>query len=196
MRTNVVVFLLALCGLSFGCMSASYVAPDTASPAIQNYTRVIDKSFDQTWSALIQYAGSAFFGIDNFEKQSGLLTLSFGASRPSDFITGGHWKASGVVRFDGDYVDYCVKYLNGALQGKMNIVVVALEPNKTKVTVKARYIFTAGNSETGIDTWSFDSGGWDTRTVSRAAAGTSDSRTLMPTYKAEKAILDALEQIQ
>jgi hypothetical protein len=179
-----------------GCMTATYLAPNTSSVPIQNYSRVIDKSFDQTWSALIQYAGSAFFGIEHFEKQSGLLTLSFGATRPSDFVTGGHWKTSGVVQFDGEYVDYCTKHVNGALQGKMNVIVVALEPNKTKVTVKARYVFTCGNAQVGIETWSFDSGGFDTQKILNSASGAGDSRTLMPTYKAEKAILDAIAEIR
>jgi len=187
--TTLVVLLL-------GCISAQYTAPKVKPVSPESYTRVINKSYDETWSALIQYAGGAFFSIDNFEKASGLLTLSFGSSRPSEFITGGQWEAKGTINFSGDYVDYLARYANGQLQGKMNIVVVQLEPNKTKVSVRARYIFTSNHPNIGTITWSFDSGGYDTQYIAGKAAGTPDTRTLMPTYKAEKAILDAIDQIQ
>lgn len=88
---NVLVLLLSL--LILGCVSAKYTPP-IVDNSHENYSRTINKSFDDTWKALIQHSASTFFGIENFEKESGLITLSFGASNPSDFITGGHWKVA------------------------------------------------------------------------------------------------------
>jgi len=53
-----------------------------------NYAKTINKSYNKVWESLINYSASTFFGIENFEKESGLLTLSFGSSNPSDYITG------------------------------------------------------------------------------------------------------------
>ncbi len=101
------------------------------------------------------------------------------------------------MNYEGDYVDYLVKYAQGKLQGKMNIVVTEIDSMHTRVTIKARYIFTAIAPHTNNqETWSFDSGGYDAHEVTSHTIGTEKSRTLAPTYKAEKAILDAISEIK
>ena len=187
----------------FGCISSkSIYKPPLRDNSINNYSKIFNKTFDETWDALINYSASTFFGIDNFEKQSGLLTLSFGASNPQDYITGGHWKTDVVygvneLHFEGDYVEYLAKYMNGNLVGKMNIVVKKVDDNHTKVTVNARYVFTTdyvdANGRHFGDTWSFNTGGCSEIAVSNASKGTQPTRTICPTYKAENAILSALE---
>ena len=176
-----------------GCVSYSYVAPDNSDAPAESYSRVIEKPFDQTWSALMQYAGSAYFDIQQFEKQSGLLVLSFVGSTPSEFITGGHWKATGALFFDGDYVDFCVKYREGVLEDRVNIIVTSVDSARTKVTVRAHYVFTVGNPEAGMESWAFDSGTSDAHPVTGIVAGTDRMITMRPTYKVERSILDAVE---
>jgi hypothetical protein len=176
-----------------GCMTSSYVAPDTSVIPSENYSRVIDKPFDQTWSALMQFAGSAYFDIQQFEKQSGLLILSFVGSIPGEFITGGHFKTEGVWYFNGDFVDFCVKYRGGYLEDRVNVIVSPVDSNRTRVTVRAHYTFSYGNPEIGIQSWSFDSGTADSHAVSSLGTGPGEMITLRPTYKAEKSILDAVE---
>lgn len=182
----------------WGCASATYVAPKSSNE-IKNYSRVINKSYDDTWKALIEYSASTFFSIDNFEKASGLLTLSFGASNPSEFVTGGQWNASSLNNhFSGDYADYLVQYQNGILNGKMNIVVSQIDSSHTKVTVNARYIFTAiavYDNRNYTNTWSFDSGNCGTINVSLPTRGTQPQRTICPTYKAESEVLKAIESL-
>jgi hypothetical protein len=192
---SICCFPLATLLLFSGYVTFAYVAPDTSSVPIQDYSRVIDKPFDQTWSALIQFAGSAYFDIQQFEKQSGLLVLSFVGSNPGEFITGGRWKRTGAEYFDGDYVDYCTKCRNGVLEDRVNVIVTPVDSSKTRVTVRAHYVFTCGNSESGIETWSFESGTADSLVVRNLTAGSGKTITLMPTYKAEKAILDAVESV-
>ena len=90
------------------------------------------------------------------------MILNFGAGNPSDFITGGYFKAKSMGEsFDGEYVDFCVQSLNGKLEGKMNIVVMAVSENQTKVTVNARYVFTTHRPDVGSNTWVFNSGNWE-----------------------------------
>jgi len=186
-----------------GCISSkSIYKPPLRDNSLNKYSKIFNKTFDETWDALINYSASTFFGIDNFEKQSGLLTLSFGASNPQDYITGGHWKTDVVygvneLHFEGDYVEYLAKYMNGNLVGKMNIVVKKVDDTHTKVTVNARYVFTTdyvdANGRHLGDTWSFNTGGCSEIAVSNASKGTQPTRTICPTYKAENAILSALE---
>ena len=146
---------------------------------------------------MIQYSASTFFSIDNFEKESGLLTLTFGSSNPSQFITGGHWEATAInEHFSGDYVDFIDKYYKAELLGKINIVVTSIDETKTKVTVNVKYVFIAtvyiGNKPDS-DTYSFTSGNCATIAVKKPISGTPPTRTICPTYKAENAILKAID---
>lgn len=166
------------------CVSGVYVKP-THEDKKENYTLTVNKSFDEVWNQLIEYSASTFFAIDNYEKDSGLITLSFGSSQPSEFITGGYWEAIG---YKGDYVDFSADFNNGRLSGKMNIVVIKVSDNESRVIVNARYVFT-----TPSHTWSFDTGNCDTIFASSPPMGTGRERTICPTYKAENAILDALK---
>ena len=185
--TVVVLLSIILVGCTVG--TATYVQPIVTS-STEQYSMVISDEFDNVWMKLIEYAGSTFFTIDNYEKDSGLVTLSFGAANPSEFITGGHWKTS-ISNFDGDYVDYLTLYYNGKLTGRMNIVVLKISEEETRVNVNARYIFSSQH-----DTWAFNTGSYDTIMVTNPAAGTEPQRTLCPTHKAEEAVLNALDRKQ
>jgi len=189
--TSFIVLLTALL-LNTGCMSATYAKPKHEDKK-ENYTLVVDKSFDQVWKELITYSASTFFAIDNYEKDSGLVTLTFGADKPSEFITGGKWKSKGSISFDGDYVDYLSLYQGGNLTGKMNIVVSKITDDKTQIQVNARYIYATPPRQYAVPmTWSFDTGRCTTMRTSNPARGTDPERTMCPTYKAENAIINAV----
>lgn len=181
-------------------VSAIYNPPDQNS-LMSSYTKIVQKNFDETWDQLINFAAGTFFGIDNFEKESGLLTLSFGTSNPQEYITGGYWKADiqagfRELHFEGDYVEYLTTYQNGSLTGKMNIVVKEVDDNSTKIVINARYVFTAyvidQNGAEYSNSWMFNSGNCGEIAVSNRIEGTPPTRMLCPTYKAEKTILDAI----
>jgi len=189
--------------------SASYVPPRLPNQQT-DWSRSIQKPFDEVWEALIDHASGTFFAIDNFEKESGLLTLSFGGSRLDRFVDGGDWEyneSSGMdpmtgrtvgadVEFDGNYATFLQQYRTASFTGKMNIFVRDQGGWSTEVKVRARYVvtssvFTGGRVATNI--WSFDTGGFDTVHVSGAVKGTEPSRTLRPTHKAERSVLEAIE---
>lgn len=188
--------LASVAGL-LGCATGTYAPPQAAAQPPQ-YERVVNKSFDETWTSLIDYTSQAFFGIDRFEKASGLMTLNFGSSEPARFIDCGHMKAQAAAQsVDMPYARYLNERFNAKLDGKMNIVVRSLDPKRTLVRVNARYIFIAPaqtQPQTPVQTWTFDSGGEATVAVAGALAGTIPTRTCRPTYAAERAVLDAVSK--
>ena len=205
MKKNIFLFLslsILIIGLS-SCVSVKAVyKPPVQDTSLNKYSKIINKTYSEVWDGLINYSASTFFGIENFEKESGLLTLSFGASSPQDYITGGYWKTDIVygiqeLHFEGDYVEYISLYQNGNLSGKMNIVVKKINDNSTQVIVNARYVFSSSvfdvNGRNHSNTWSFNTGGCKEVAITNATVGTPPTRTICPTYKAENAILSALE---
>ena len=181
--------LIGLCMATLGgCATSSYSPPTVSSVAANKYTVVIEKPYDETWSSLINHAASTFFAIDQFEKDSGLMTLSFGSSDPGKFINCGTWSSPQYV---GEYVSFLARMHGGSLSGKMNILVRAITDDQSEVRVNARYIFTASSN-----TWAFDTGGSASASVgSQAAYGTDTSiRTCKPTYEAENSILEAMKK--
>lgn len=192
-----ILFVIGLVAAITGCTTGSYTAPNTTE--VKPFETVVNASYDTVWTALIDHASQNFFAIDNFEKDSGLLTLSFGSSTPSRFVDCGHWVVSGMKTYNGLYVDYLNQY-GAVLSGKMNVTVRKLSEAKISVRTNARYILTrSGVSMPNTiyatpfnDTWTFDSGSSATIQVSNAAAGTAPYRTCKPTYVAEQSVINAV----
>ena len=201
MKTNRLIssMLIIVMFTVIGCISGSY-EPPTYKSSKEKYQTVINVPYDKVWSQLIQYTAQTFFAIDNYEKASGLITLSFGVSTPEKFITGGHWEYRDLrpakqIDFSGDYVKFASMYNRGELSGRMNIVVTEMNKGKTKIRVNARYIFNTMVKSGRQLTWSFDTGGCDTIKLSNLVAtpGTGNYRTICPTYKAENTIIETIE---
>lgn len=187
--TNIILILL----LS-ACASATYVPPSHVNRT-NDYQVIVYQPYDVVWKKLIQFSAKTFFSIDNYEKESGLITLSFGSSSPEEFVSGGEWKYQGMNgEFSGDYVEFLHKFYRAKLQGKMNIVVSSIDDNKTKVAVHARYVLTVPPTQNSNgDTWAFDTGNCATVRVTNPAPGTPSNRTVCPTYVAEKSIISAIK---
>jgi hypothetical protein len=197
MKNNLILALVNLLLLFLlGCATAKYTPPRVIAMPQNSYTQTFDKSFDSTWSAVIQYVGTSSFHIDNFEKASGLITLSFTSPNPSELISGGHWESKGNKEFSGDFMDFLVQNADAYLQGTMNIIVIQVAPDKTRVSVKTSYTFIATIPDEGTYTWSFDTGASDTRVVSSGISSSRDTITIVPTYKIEKIILNAIAGMQ
>ncbi|MBI5021446.1 MAG: hypothetical protein HZB59_08425 [Ignavibacteriales bacterium] len=197
MKKNLILKLVSpLLVILIGCGSSKYIPPTIIAVPPNTFAQTFDRSFDSTWSTVIQYVGTSSFHIDNFEKASGLITLSFTSTNPSELISGGYWETKGKTEFSGDYVDYLVQHADAYLQGTMNIIVVPVANDKTRISVKTSYTFTATIPDEGTYIWSFDTGSSDTRLVSNGISSTRDTITIVPTYKAEKVILNAITRMQ
>ena len=177
----------------FSCAAGSYTPPSVTEEPIANYI-VIEKPYDVVWAKLITQLATTYFGIENYEKQSGLITLTFGASNPSNFITGGNVYVEQIgAKYKGDYISYLCKYSDADFTAKMNIVVTALGEKQTKVTVNARYVFTSYVRETNEkNTWSFNTNGYDKVEPRRSLDSKNTFRIVKPTHRAEKDLLDSL----
>ncbi len=175
--------------------SGTYTPPQPAS-APNQYEATVSKSFDDTWTAIIDYASQTYFAIDHFEKASGLLTLSFGSADPAKFIDCGQWKAPDLRAGSMPYATYLRDVYGAKLDGKMNLVVRSAGSGRTVVRVNARYIFSMpGNPSLNLvqRNWVFDSGGESSLGVSGdSEENVASARTCRPTYAAERAVLQAV----
>jgi len=95
-----------------GCATNSYTPPSSLAKDEAKHEVMVNKSFDATWASLIDYASGTFFAIDNFEKASGLITLSFGAADPSHFIDCGQMVAP---IFQGSFATFMATEWNATL---------------------------------------------------------------------------------
>ena len=183
--------LLTMILLVSGC-AAKYTSP-ISSPAADQFSTTINRSFDETWQALVNHVSESFFKIDNFEKDSGLITLEFGASDLARYIDCGLWEH---VNFNGPYVTYLEHNYGAKLKGRMNISTRIINAQKTEVRVNTRYVLSSEKaSDLGSLTfWTFDSGSSATVNVKNFST-ISPSRTCRPTYLAEGNILSALAEL-
>jgi hypothetical protein len=165
------------------CATYTYVPPAPLA-TIEN-TRTIDASYDDTWTALVNYVSGGFFGIKTFEKASGLLTLSFGGADPSKFVECGTWKSLGG---ESRYIDSDLDFV---LDGQMNLFVKSLDPQRTQVRVTTRYVLRDGFR----NVYEFTSNTSATVNIRNRTEGTIPTRTCRSTHAAEKQILSGISAI-
>lgn len=176
-----------------GCVATgTYRPPMTPGPVPNERTYAAE--FDKTWQALVSYSSTAFFSIDAFEKQSGLMTLSFSAQNPTTYVDCGWMQASnGVKSVNEPYAAYLGR-TGATLSGKMNITIRPAGDAGTIARVNTRYIFSVPASAAGRhETWAFDTTNIATVVVSNAMPGTIPTRTCRPTFAIEKDVLDGIE---
>lgn len=192
-------------------------SPPSDKNSIPSHERVIQVPFDQAWSGLIEAVGKSFFAIDNFEKESGLLTLSFSTRPFSQAVDGGHlwvkfddsetvagrafWlgvrQRATKIDFDGNYADWVEQYLSGDMHGRMNIVLRKQSESTTRITINTRFVITSVSTRGGATTrttWSWNSGERSTQTVTDNM-GNRAARTFQSTGFVEQKILGQLESI-
>lgn len=109
-----------------------------AGPASTENRAVVAASYDQTWTALIDYVAQSTFTIQNFEKDSGLMVLGFAPGSRAQYIDCGTWTYQGLL---GRTVPYAARTdTNLSLRGsKMNLRVREASPGQTSILVNAVY---------------------------------------------------------
>jgi hypothetical protein len=193
MRKRFSLALLAILLFSgCGVTTPDYTAPQS-SASIDKTTVALDQSYDETWDQLINFTSSRFFAIDNYEKDSGLMTLSF-SSEPGRFVECGEISTDGPPAYEGDYVQwFSERPATLDLDGRMNLNVREAGENETEVDVNVRYVVTAtGANGVQAAQWSFNTGGSDTQQVRANNFGATQTRTCQPTHEAEKVIIDGI----
>jgi len=139
--------------LTSGCATSIDHTPPMRVTVIN--TAQIDRPFDTVWDQLVRELSSDFFVINNIDKNSRLINISFSSNRPSDFIDCGITSrstssllANGAVYTTADSASYRTTNSIGQplnvsrttkLNGRANIY-VAPEGSGTSVIVNAKYV--------------------------------------------------------
>lgn len=193
-----------------GCASSQfdYVPPTTQAPQTQ-FKKTVDKPRDVLWDAAVPALGKEFFVINNIDRASGLINVSYSGD-PHAYIDCGHMSgffsnAHGRrdFSFDGSEKDasydqykhpnafHVQRHMN--LEGRMNIIFESPTAGTTTVTVNARYIvekrayvqlFT-GQSGSNVDQIAFSTNS----SGSFAPTNDGNTTTCVATGKLEESIL-------
>lgn len=186
--------LLAFIFTGCGATAPEYTAPQSSTTEATSV--MIDEPYDATWDKLIDFTSARFFAIDNYEKDSGLMTLSF-SSNPERFVD------CGTVGSGSDQQGWVEWYKQAntsstvSLNGRMNLTVREESESQTRVEVNTRYVVTARSNiitEENYE-WSFNTGGSDTVPSAPPAGMSGGPRKCVPTHEAERVIIEGVKEI-
>jgi len=158
--TALSTLLLASCATS----TAHYAPP---SPSSVTNTKFVDKPFDVVWDALVKELSGDFFVINNIDKNSRLINISFSSQTPSEFVDCGQstrtfknargeqtyaYKTSDSTSFTtaNDQGHAFNWRRTSRLDGRTNIY-VAPEKAGTNITVNTKYVVSISVNATAID---------------------------------------------
>ena len=206
--------LLCAVGSSFlvGCAGKiDYVRPDR--PATVANTKVIELHRDQVWNAAVPELGKRFFVINNLDKSSGLVNVSYSGD-PEQYINCGvissyvsNARGERTHRFPAATASKQYEVMHNGqlfflnrkmeLEGRVNLVFEEMSSNQTRVTANTRYVVkktVTGNNAQGqmippqSDTIAFNTG-------KSASFSSNDGRATtecVSTGRLEADILDAI----
>ena len=177
-----------------------YVPPNIDNTNFKN-SLITNKNYDETWTSVNDFVNDSFFKIENLDKDSGLLTLSFGSKEPENFIDCGDFEYTLFFtgeEFKGSYIDYVKSGLLAVLEAKMNINIQKIDNESTKISINTNYTFSTQHALGYYDpklnqTYSFVSGGYQTIDVINPISGSIPTRTCKSTNFAENAILNVIK---
>lgn len=143
-------FLVVSCTLVMmalsSCITSSYSYKSTVPiPRIES-TIVVKAPKDTVWSRIVRGVASTFFVINNMDRQSGFLNVSYSGD-PEDYVEGGEV----TVEFDnGDrdytfpgsraYVHYSFFTRRVKMDGRMNIQINEIDSEQVLISINVRYI--------------------------------------------------------
>ncbi|KVP76893.1 hypothetical protein WJ94_15895 [Burkholderia ubonensis] len=212
MRTLALLFGTTAVAALAGCASSNlaYTRPIARHT---DTTKTIAKSRDAVWASAVPSLGKDFFVINNLDKASGLINVSYSGD-PHDYVDCGHINAyfqNATGRhdysFDGSakeavYTLYKYPVLVNFrrqmnLDGRINIIFETISANETRVTVNARYVMqrqltaraSNGRGDSNTSSIAFSSGG----TATFPEMNTADGTECVPTGKLERDILSLIQ---
>lgn len=133
-----------------------YIRPSTSAVPGQNI-KIVEKSRDAVWAASVPALGKQFFVINNLDKASGLMNVSY-TGDPERYIDCGRItsfvkNAQGERTYDfaGAKAQQNYEILKPAvglffldrrmsLEGRVNLIFEEVGPTTTKVTANTRYV--------------------------------------------------------
>ena len=207
--------LLAVCTVALvaGCSGkVDYVRP--SAPPVASNSKTIEKPRDAVWNTSVPELGKQFFVINNLDKSSGLINVSYNGD-PENYIDCGlltsyvkNARGERTYDFPGARAQqtYEVMYSGHlfyierkiSLEGRVNLVFEDISPDTTKVTANTRYVVTrqatqreasSNIPQSRTDTISFNSGG----SASFPASVTGQATECTSTGKLEREILSFIK---
>ena len=159
------VSLLALCGCATqGTSSYDYTSD---KPTTIRNEKVVPRPQAVVWDQLVRELSKSFYVINNIERESRIINVSFNSNSPADYVDCGRtrrtyqqgsdtetfdyavaesskYKAA-VRRTDTTFSEFAIVDRHTTLEGRANIYVApdSADPGKTTVSVNTRYIFTS-----------------------------------------------------
>lgn len=199
----IITILLSTCAVEKEKLTENvgkYVPPNIDGINFKNFV-ITNKNFNETWTSVIDFVNDSFFKIENLDKDSGLLTLSFGSEEVENFIDCGDFEYTLFFtgeEFKGSYIDYAKSGLLAVLEAKMNINIRKIDNESTKISINTNYTFSTQHALGYYDpklnqTYSFVSGGYQTINVINPIKGSIPTRTCKSTNFAEKEIFSVIK---
>ena len=199
----VVTILLSSCAVEKEKLTENvgkYVPPNIDDTNFKNSV-ITNKNFDETWTSVIDFVSNSFFIIEDLDKDSGLLTLSFGSKEAENFIDCGDFEYTLFFtgeEFKGSYIDYAKSGLMAVLEAEMNINIQKIDSESTKISINTNYTYLTQHALGYYDpklnqTYSFKSGGYQTIDVINPISGSIPTRTCKSTNFAENAIFNVIK---
>ncbi|MDN7144101.1 hypothetical protein KC131_25990 [Pseudomonas sp. JQ170] len=173
-----------------GCATSSMNYTPPSSTAVVN-SKKVTKDFDRTWDDLVRQLSSDFFVINNIDKSSRLINVSFSTSRPSEYVDCG----STVRKFSNARGEQVYNYMAAdssqfavtnaqhvafnatrttKLEGRVNIYVAPAQGG-TDVSVNTKYVFSVRFNAVGFDG---NPGGGDSSTFDFSTKSPHESQAL------------------
>lgn len=170
MRPIVVLIGCQFFLLMSSCVSGNikYTPPIGSFPEIKS-TIVVEKSKDTLWKQLIPALGSAFFVINNLDKDSGFINVSYSGD-PQKYVDCGflHTDVTNLRgRRDYDFPSSKAKMTyelidpksgnffrmdrKMTLEGRINIIVQEIAKDKTQLSVNIKFVVTKSVIATRVD---------------------------------------------
>jgi hypothetical protein len=164
------IFVVAIFLFMIGCATpgrSGYVTERPNSRTFKN-EKIVNRPFNQVWDDLVRDLAKSFFVINNIDKESRIINVSFNSETPEKFIDCGKTRRTYSRGKENEEYAYEIaassfyktafaagpnKNLPGtnlinrrtSLDGRMNIYVAPKEGG-TQISVNARYIFTVNVS--------------------------------------------------
>lgn len=159
----VCVMYLAACATQ-GVNALNYTAPIPTKIINEG---IIQKPYSQVWDGLVKEISKSFYVINNIDKESRIINLSFSTNSPAEFVDCGKshrtytqgdktevfdyevagpskYKAAGQRQPHPAWASYAIISREPFLEGRANIYIAPDEKDKnyTVVTINTRYIWT------------------------------------------------------
>lgn len=194
-----VVTLFITIGFS-GCGATSnlnYTPPKQFNPNNIKNSKIVNKSFNEAWEELINNLTENSFVINNMNKDSGFINISFSSTNPSQYIDCGEWngyfenmrgkanyyfKGEQSSQFTSMHGTSMVNTVSTkSLSGRINILLQKIEKAKQNVKVNVKYVLSGTNKymyvyppHTNYLNWSV---GFSTKNSGQAQGGKTQCQT-------------------